>query len=115
MYNYVFINLIKTFIVTKKKPFWFCVLVTTAVNDNREIGIDGTPDERPPENQRKNSDESSPTEVLETMMNLIVKMQIFKDDNEKLKKAQQQQQEINEVLLCSIVTKKIAKDDNNNE
>jgi hypothetical protein len=43
--------------------------------------------------------ESSPTEVLETMRNLIVELQVFKADNEKLKKAQQEQQEINEVLL----------------
>ena len=49
------------------------------------------------------------------MMNLIVELQVFKDDNEKLKKAQQEQQEINEVLLRSIVTKKIPKDDNNDE
>ena len=49
------------------------------------------------------------------MRNLIVELQVFKGDNEKLKKAQQEQQEINEVLLQSIVTKKIPKDDNNNE
>jgi hypothetical protein len=46
------------------------------------------------------------------MRNLIVELQIFKADNEKLKKAQQEQQEINEVLLESIVTKKIPKYDN---
>ena len=54
-------------------------------------------------------------EVLETMRNLIVELQVFKDDNEKLKKAQQEQQEINEVLLRSIVTKKGPKDDNHDE
>jgi hypothetical protein len=54
-------------------------------------------------------------EVLETMRNLIVELQFFKADNEKLKKAQQEQQEINEVLLCSIVTKKSPKDNNNDE
>ena len=54
-------------------------------------------------------------EVLETMRNLIVELQIFKADNEKLKKAQQKQQEINEVLVHSIVTKKIPKDDNHDE
>jgi hypothetical protein len=49
------------------------------------------------------------------MRNLIVELQIFKADNEKLKKAQQEQQEINEVLLHSIVTKKIQKDNNHEE
>ena len=54
-------------------------------------------------------------EVLETMRNLIVKLQVFKVDNEKLKKAQQEKEEINEVLLCSIVTKKIPNDTNHDE
>ena len=54
-------------------------------------------------------------EVLETMKNLIVELQVFKADNEKLKKAQQEQQEINEVLLRTIVTKKSTKDDNPKE
>jgi hypothetical protein len=49
------------------------------------------------------------------MRNLIVELQVFKANNEKLKKAQQEQQEINEVLLRSIVTKKIPKDDNHDE
>jgi hypothetical protein len=49
------------------------------------------------------------------MRNLIVELQIFKADNEKLKKAQQEQQEINEVLLRSIVTKKIPKDNNHDK
>jgi hypothetical protein len=65
--------------------------------------------------QDRTSDGSSPTEVLETMRNLIVELQVFKDDNEKLKKAQQEQQEINEVLLHSIVTKKSPKDNNHDE
>jgi len=43
------------------------------------------------------------------MKNLIVELQDFKADNEKLKKVHEDQQEINEVLLCSIVTKKIPK------
>ena len=46
---------------------------------------------------------------------IIVELQVFKADNEKLKKSQQEQQEINEVLLCNIVTKKIPKDNNNDE
>jgi hypothetical protein len=49
------------------------------------------------------------------MRSLIVEMQVFKADNEKLKKAQQEQQEINEVMLHNIVTKKIPKEDNNEE
>ena len=49
------------------------------------------------------------------MINLFVELQVFKVDNEKLKKAQQEQQEINEVLLGIIVTTKIPKDDNNDE
>ena len=46
------------------------------------------------------------------MRNLIVELQVFKADNEKLKKAQQEQQEINEFFLHSIVTMKIPKEDN---
>ena len=49
------------------------------------------------------------------MRNLIVELQVFKADNEKLKKAQQEQKEINEVQLRSIVTKKIPKDDNHDK
>lgn len=44
------------------------------VNDDGEIRIDGNPEQRPPENQRQNSEGSSPTEVLETMKNLIVEL-----------------------------------------
>jgi hypothetical protein len=83
--------------------------------DDVEIRLDGNPEQGLPENQRQNSDGSSPAEVLETMRNLIVELQVFKADNEKLKKAQQGQQQINEVLLCSIVTKKIPKNDSNEE
>jgi hypothetical protein len=49
------------------------------------------------------------------MRNLIVELQVVKEDNEKLNKAQQEQHEINEVLLRSIVTKKIQKDNNEEE
>jgi hypothetical protein len=86
-----------------------------AAQDDAEIRMEENLQQRPPGDPRQNSDGSSPTEVLETMRNLIVELQVFKADNEKLKKAQQEQQEINEVLLCSIVTKKIPKDDNNDE
>jgi hypothetical protein len=49
------------------------------------------------------------------MKNLIVELQVFKADNEKLKKAHKDQQEINEVLLCNILTKKIPKDNDKEE
>jgi hypothetical protein len=49
------------------------------------------------------------------MRNLIVELQVFKADNEKLKKEHEDQQEINEVLLRSIVTKKIPKDNDKEE
>jgi hypothetical protein len=60
-----------------------------AAQDEAEIRLEENPEQRPPEDQRQNSDRSSPTEVLETMRNLIVELQVFKADNEKLKKAQQ--------------------------
>jgi hypothetical protein len=44
-----------------------------------------------------------------------MELQVFKEDNEKLKKAQQEQQEINEVLFRSILTKKIPKENNEEE
>ena len=62
-----------------------------AAQDDVEIRLDGNPEQRLPENQRQNSDRSSPTKVLETMRNLIVELQVFKEDNEKLEKAQQEQ------------------------
>jgi hypothetical protein len=80
-----------------------------AAQEGAEIRVEENPQQGPPGDPRQNSDGSSPTEVLETMRNLIVELQVFKADNEKLKKAQQEQQEINEVLLRSIVTKKIQK------
>jgi hypothetical protein len=49
------------------------------------------------------------------MRNIIVELQVFKSDNDKLKKAQQEQKEINEVLLRSIVTKKIPRDDDHDK
>ena len=80
-----------------------------------KIGLEENLEKITPEEQRQNNDISSPTEVLETMRNLIMELQVFKADNEKLKKAQQEQQEINEVLLWSIETKKIPKDNNEEE
>jgi hypothetical protein len=49
------------------------------------------------------------------MKNLIVELQVFKEDNEKLKKAQEDQLEINEMLLRSIVTKNIPKENDKEE
>ena len=83
-----------------------------AAQEGAEIGMEGNPRQGHPGDPRQNSDGSLPTEVLETMRNIIVELQVFKTDNEKLKKAQKEQQEINEVLLESIVTKKIPKYDN---
>jgi hypothetical protein len=40
------------------------------------------------------------------MRNIIVELQTFKDDNEKLKKAQEDGKEINDMLLRSIETKR---------
>ena len=86
-----------------------------AAQEGAKIRMEENPQQGPPGDLRQNNDGSSPTEVLETMINLIVELQVFKADNEKLKKAQQEQQEINEVLLHSIVTKKIPKDDKHDE
>jgi hypothetical protein len=57
--------------------------------DEAEIRLEENPEKRPPEDQRQNSDEISPTEVLEMMRNIVVELQVFKADNEKLKKSQQ--------------------------
>ena len=86
-----------------------------AAQEGAEIRVEENLQQGPPGDPKQNSDRSSPMKVLETMRNLIVELQVFKVDNEKLKKAQQEQQEINEVLLRSIVTKKIPKDDNHEE
>ena len=40
--------------------------------------------------------------VLETMRHLIVKIQVFKIENEQLKKAQEKHQDINDILLCNL-------------
>ena len=83
--------------------------------EGAEIMIEGNLQQGPLGDPRQNIDGSSPIELLETMRSLIVELQVFKADNEKLKKSQQEQQEINEVMLHSIVRKKIPKDDNHDE
>jgi hypothetical protein len=57
-----------------------------AAQEGAEIRMEGNPYQGPPGDPRHNSDGSTPTEVLETMRNLIVELQVFKADNEKLKK-----------------------------
>ena len=52
IYNSIVTKLIKTFIVTNRKPFMFCVLVMATINDDWEIRIDGNPNQIPLENQR---------------------------------------------------------------
>ena len=60
-----------------------------AAQDEAEIRLEENPEQTPSKDQRKNGDGSSPIEVLETMINLIIEtVQVFKVDNEKLKKAQ---------------------------
>jgi hypothetical protein len=61
-----------------------------ATQNEAEIKLEENPEQIPPEELRQSSDGSSPTKVLETMRNLIVELQVFKEDNEKLKKAQQE-------------------------
>jgi hypothetical protein len=58
--------------------------------DDAEIIMEGDPEQGPPGDPRQNSDRSSPMKVLETMRNLIVELEVFKANNEKLKKAQQE-------------------------
>jgi hypothetical protein len=62
-----------------------------AAEDEAKIRVEENLGQRPPEYQTQNSDKISPTEVLEMMRNLVIELQVFKADNEKLKKAQQEQ------------------------
>jgi hypothetical protein len=61
-----------------KQKTLFCFVLIMAAQDDAEIRLDGNPEQRPPEDPRQNSDRSSPTEVLETMRNLIVELQFSK-------------------------------------
>ena len=63
-----------------------------AAQEGAEIRMEENPQQGPPGYMRQNSDGSSPIELLEIMRSLIVELQVFKADNEKLKKAQQEQQ-----------------------
>jgi hypothetical protein len=93
----------------------FISVVIMATQNEEEIRLEENPEKGPTREPGQNNEGSFSTQVLETMRNLIVELQVFKEDNEKLKKAQQEQQEINEVLLRSIVTKKSPKDNNQEE
>ena len=55
-----------------------------AARDEEEIRLEENTEKRPPKDQRQDNDESSPTKVMETMRNLIVQLQVFQEDNEKL-------------------------------
>jgi predicted ATP-dependent serine protease len=66
-----------------------------AAQNEEEIRHEENPNQGPPKEPGQNSEGSSATQVLETMRNLIVELQAFKADNEKLKKAHEDQQEIN--------------------
>jgi hypothetical protein len=70
------------------KNFIFVVIMKS--QKEAEIRVRDNPEKRLPEEPRNNIEGSSPTEVLETMRNLIVELQVFKEDNHKLKKAQQE-------------------------
>ena len=70
---------------------------------------EGNQNQELPRDPEHNSEGISTT-LLETLRNLIVELQVFKENNEKLKKAHEDQLEINEMLLRSIVTKKSPKD-----
>jgi hypothetical protein len=86
-----------------------------ATQNEKEITLEKNLDKGLPKEPRHNIEGSSSTKVLETMRNFILELQVFKEDNEKMKKAQEDQQEINEMLLCNIVTKKIPKDNDKEE
>ena len=58
-----------------------------AAQEGAEIRVEENPQQGPLGDLRQKSDGISPTEVLEIMRNLIVELQVFKADNEKLKKA----------------------------
>jgi hypothetical protein len=85
-----------------------------ALNEE-EIRMEENLDQVPPKEPRQNNEVISSTQVLETMMNLIVEMQMFKEDNEKPKKEHEEQQKINEVFLRSIVTIMSPKDNKKEE
>jgi hypothetical protein len=57
-----------------------------AAQNEEEIILEENPDQGPPKEPGQNNEGISVTQVLETMRNLIVELQAFKVDNEKLKR-----------------------------
>jgi hypothetical protein len=55
--------------------------------NEEEIIIEENIDQGPPKEPGHNNEGRFSTQVLETMRNLIMELQVFKGDNEKLKKA----------------------------
>jgi len=88
--------------------FWSVVIMEA--HNEEEIKIEENLDQGPPKEPRHNNEGISTTKVLEIMRNLIMELQVFKVDNENMKKAPEDQHEINEMLLCNIVKKKSLKD-----
>jgi hypothetical protein len=86
-----------------------------STHNEEEIRPEENPNQGLPKEPEHNSEGISATQVLETMKNLIVELQVFKADNEKMKKAQEDQLEINEMLLRSIVTKRSPKNNDKEE
>jgi len=74
-------------------------VVIMSVQNEEEIIPEGNPNQGLPKEPGHNNDRSLATQVLETMKNLIMELQVFKDYNEKMKKAHEHQLEINEMLL----------------
>jgi hypothetical protein len=59
--------------------------------NEEEIRLQENRNQGPPKEPRQNSEGISSTQVLETIKNLIVELQVFKADHEKLKKAHEDQ------------------------
>jgi hypothetical protein len=96
----------------QKKKIVYCENVKQNEEGDRP---EGNQNQELPRDPEHNSEGSSTTQVLETMRNLIMELQVFKENNEKLKKAQEDQLEINEMFYRSIVTKKSPKDNEREE
>jgi predicted ATP-dependent serine protease len=60
--------------------------VIMASQNEEEIRLEENPNQGLPKEPRHNNKGSSTTQVLETTRNLILELQVFKEDNEKLKK-----------------------------
>jgi len=65
-----------------------------SVQNEEEIRSEENPNQGHPKEPGHNNEGSSTTQVLETMKNFIMELQVFKEDNEKLKKEQEDQLEI---------------------